>query len=365
MGLIFRNFGSKDEEQVVRLFNACFEAYRTLEEWRWMYLQMPGFDPSGILVAEDQDTREIVGSLVVSEANVQVNGRKRVVGMIDDVDTLRSWRGKGIATKLMKIGIEQCRKKGRSAVFLYANPYGEGARIYRGIGFKDVQYFYIHAKTGGLRLAARNTPFPMNLATPIMAVASAATSKRCKAIKSPVKTRKVDCSDNREFESYLEALNGSLRTLPLFYAYSRDQLKWLIKDAPKSVSPVARFIEKSGRIVCGANASIFRMKFFGKTFNSWVISDVFVSGSLQSPEIEAYVRSLVDDLVKDGEKRDCAMHMVIASKFDASMGESLRPCGFFRFIPTAFMCLPIEHGFALPPEDVPWYCWKNHMIGVP
>jgi hypothetical protein len=180
-----------------------------------------------------------------------------------------------------------------------------------------------------------------------------------------VKSREVDCNDNREYESYLEALNTSLKKMPLFYPYSRDQLDWLIKDAPRSVSPVARYIEKAGKIVCGANASIFRMRFFGKTFNSWAIGDLFTSELLRSPQKEGYIRSLVEDMVKEGETRGCAMHMVITSKFDATTTKSLRPCGFFSFIPTSFMCLPLEHGFTLPPEDTPLYCWKQHMIGVP
>lgn len=349
----------------MRLFNSCFEAYRTREEWKWMYLQMPGFDPSDILVAEDQETRQLVGSLVVGESYIQVNGRRLVVGMIDDVGTLPSWRGMGIASRLMRMAIEECRKKKRSAIFLYANPYGEGARIYRGLGFKDAQSSYIHAKTGGLRLAARNTPFPMNLAAPVMAVVSAATSRRCKVIKSPVQSREVNCNDGRECESYLEALNGSLGKMPLFYPRSMTQLDWLIKDAPKSISPVARFVEKAGRIVCGANASIYRMRFFGKTFNSWAIADLFASELLRGHEKEVYMRSLVEDMVEDGKKRGCMLHIVVASKFDATINTSLRSCGFFRFVPTAFMCLPLEHGFTLPPQDIPWYCWKQHIIGVP
>jgi ribosomal protein S18 acetylase RimI-like enzyme len=365
LGLIFRSYENKDTEQVVRLFNTCFEAYRTTEEWKWMYLQMPKFDPSGIFVAEDQETHELVGSLVVSETIVQIKGRKRVVGMIDDVDTLPSWRGRGIATRLMRMGIEECKRKKRSAIFLYANPYGKGARIYRGLGFRDVQPSYIHAKTGGLRLSARNTPFPMNLATPLMAAASAATSRRCKTIKSPLKSRKVNCNDNRQYESYLEALNSSLGKMPLFYPYSREQLDWLIRDAPKSVSPVARYVEKAGKIVCGANGSIYRMRFFGKTFNSWAIGDLFTSELLGSQQREGYIRSLVEDMVEEGEKRGCALYMVITSKSDVTTTESLKPCGFFRFIPTSFMCLPLEHGFTLPPENIPWYCWKQHMIGVP
>jgi hypothetical protein len=57
--------------------------------------------------------------------------------------------------------------------------------------------------------------------------------------------------------------------------------------------------------------------------------------------------------------------MAPLSQHDEEMSKSLRPSGFFRLIPTTFMCLPLEQGFSLPPEEVPWYFWKQHMIGVP
>lgn len=336
-----------------------------MQEWKWMYLRMPNFDPSGIFVAEDRDTQEIAGSLVLSETRLLINDRKQVVGFIDDVMTLPKWRGAGVATELTRMAIEESMKKGCSAVFLYANPFGKSARIYRRIGFKDARYFYVHARSGGMRRAVKKFPFPMNLGAPIMAVVSGITSRRCRLIRSQARSRQVDCGDNGECDAYLEALNSSLRMMPLFYPYSRERLDWMIEDAPKSVSPVARLIEKSGRIVCGANASVYRMKFFGKMFSTWVIGDLFTSENLQGPEREAYVRSLIEDLVKDGEARDCALHMVLASKYDGRISSSLRPCGFFRFFPTSFMCLPLKDDFSLPPEDVAWYSWKQHMIGVP
>lgn len=365
MGLDFREFRGNDARAVVNLFNTCFQAYRTLEEWKWMYLEMPGFDTSSILVCEDENTGELVGSVLTAEANMSVKGRKHVVGMINDVDTLPQWRGNGIATKLMEMAIDDGKKKGYSALFLYANPFGEAAGIYRRIGFKDAQYFSYNGRMSGSRAAARSFPFPMNLISPIAAAASGINSRRYRVPKWSFPTRQLDLTDKKEFDSYLESLNQSLRNSPLFYPYSREQLIWMLRDAPKTISPVARFVEKSGRIVCGANASIFRMHFFGKTINSWAISDLFASEDLEDPERGECIRSVVGDLVRDGEGRNCAIHMVPISKFDEKMSRALRPCGFFGFVSTTFMCFPLKNGFSLPPPDVPWYSWKQHMIGVP
>jgi hypothetical protein len=107
------------------------------------------------------------------------------------------------------------------------------------------------------------------------------------------------------------------------------------------------------------------MKLFGRTFNTWVIGDLFTSRTLQSHEEEVCIGSLAEDLVRDGEERGCPMFMVISSKFDARIGKALRTCGFFGFVSASFMCLPLEHGFTLPPKEAPWYCWKQYMIGVP
>jgi hypothetical protein len=285
--------------------------------------------------------------------------------MINDVDTLPKWRGRGIATKLMRMAIDEGKKRGYSALFLYANPLGDAAGIYRGIGFRDAQYFSYNGKMSGPNVAARNFPFPMNLVSPLAAIASSINSGRYKVPENHLQTRQLNCNYKKEFDDYLEALNNSLTAKPLFYPYSKEQLVWMLKDAPKTISPVARFVEKSGRIVCGANASIFRMHFLGKKINSWAISDLFVSGDLDNSAKGVCIRSVVGDLVGDGEARNCALHMVPLSKFDDEMGRALRPCGFFGFVSTTFMCLPLKKGFQLPPTRDPWYSWKQHMIGVP
>jgi hypothetical protein len=303
--------------------------------------------------------------VLTAEANISIDGQKHVVGMINDVDTLPDWRGKGIATKLMKMAIDEGKKRRYSALFLYANPYGEAAGIYRRLGFKDAQYFSYNGRMSGSRVAAKNFPFPMNLISPLAAIASGTNARRFKVPEGTLETRQLNCDNKKELESYLDALNNSLNNTPLFYPYSKDQLVWMLKEAPSTISPVARFIEKSGRIVCGANASIFRMHFLGKKINSWAISDLFTSNELDDSLRQVCIRSLVGDLVNDGETRNCALHMVPISKFDAEISKALRPCGFFGFVSTTFMCLALKGRFFLPPADAPWYSWKQHMIGVP
>ncbi|WXG44021.1 MAG: GNAT family N-acetyltransferase [Promethearchaeati archaeon SRVP18_Atabeyarchaeia-1] len=365
MTLTFRSFKHEDATGVVRLYNECFQSYRTVEEWKWMYLQMPDFDPSGILVGEDEDLHEIVGSLVVCKHPALINDRKRLVGIVDDVDTSHKWRGKGIATRLMRMAIEESKKAGCSALFLYANPSGEAAGIYRRLGFRDAKYFYYNGKTASVGYLARKLPFPVNLASPLATLFSGLNSIRCRGLKREARIERLECANDRQFDSYLEALNGSLQGMPLFYPYSKERLAWMICRAPKTISPLARFIEESGKILCGANASIYKMRFFGRVFNSWVISDIFASPSLKSPEREGYLQCLIKRLAQDGEERGCALQMAPLSQHDKDMNKSLKPSGFFRLIPTTFMCLPLEHGFSLPPQGIPWYFWKQHMIGSP
>jgi ribosomal protein S18 acetylase RimI-like enzyme len=363
--LVFRSCESEDMLGVVSLYNECFQSYRTLEEWKWMYLQMPDFDPSDILVAEDQELHQIVGSLVVCKHSVLINGQKYTVGIIDDVDTSHKWRGKGIATKLLRSAIEKSKKQGYSALFLYTNPSGKAAGIYRRLGFMDAKYFYYNGKAARVSYLARRLPFPVNLASPIALLLSGVNRSTCGTLKKEAKVQQLDCTDRKQIDSYIEALNSSLGNTPLFYPYSRERITWMICKAPRSLAPIARFIEESGKILCGANASIYKMRFFGRTFNSWVMSDVFSSPDLRSPVREAYLRCLIDSLDRDGEERGCAFQMAPLSQHDDEMRKSLRPSGFFRLIPTTFMCLPLERGFSLPSREIPWYFWKQHMIGVP
>jgi ribosomal protein S18 acetylase RimI-like enzyme len=363
--LIFRKYESEDMKGIVALYNESFQSYRTIDEWKWMYLQMPGFDPSGILVAEEQELHQIVGSLVVCRHAVSINGSKHIIGIIDDVDTSHKWRGKGIATKLMRMAINMSQKQGYSALFLYANPSGKAAGIYRRLGFMDAKYFYYNGKTARVGYLARKLPFPLNLASPIALLISGVNRNRCVTLKKDAKVQQLECGNGNQLSSYLQALNSSLMNTPLFYPYSKERITWMICEAPKSLAPTARFIVESGRILCGANASIYKMRFFGRTFNSWVISDIFASPDLQSPEREAYLHCLIDRLAKDGEERGCAFQMAPLSQHDDEMRKSLRPSGFFRLIPTTFMCLPLQRNFSLPSKEVPWYFWKQHMIGVP
>ena len=196
---------------VVGLYNECFQSYRTLEEWKWMYLQMPGFDPSGILVAEDQELHQIIGSLVVCKHPALINGEKHIVGIIDDVDTSHKWRGKGIATKLLRMAIEESRKQGCSALFLYTNPSGKAAGIYRRLGFMDAKYFYYNGKAARVGYLARKLPFPVNLASPIALLISGVNRTRCVTLKKEAKVQQLDCQDTHQVDSYLKALTTSLR----------------------------------------------------------------------------------------------------------------------------------------------------------
>ena len=66
-----RTFKEGDESKVVSLFNKEYGKYggfptKTVEYWRWSYLQRPDVEPEGILIAQDE--KEVVGYAVLGKS---------------------------------------------------------------------------------------------------------------------------------------------------------------------------------------------------------------------------------------------------------------------------------------------------------
>src|SRR5690554_6031271 len=96
MGVRFYQPG--DEEQINRLFTKVFQKERSLEEWKWKFVDKPGEMNPWILVFEENN--QILGhiSLWVNEA--YINGQPQKIGVRIDTMVDPDARGKGIYRQL-------------------------------------------------------------------------------------------------------------------------------------------------------------------------------------------------------------------------------------------------------------------------
>lgn len=67
-----RAFKEDDESKIISLFNKEYGKYggfptKTVEYWRWSYLQRPDVEPEGILIAQDEKA-EVVGYTVIGKS---------------------------------------------------------------------------------------------------------------------------------------------------------------------------------------------------------------------------------------------------------------------------------------------------------
>ena len=128
-----RHYKPGDEGIIIEIYNSAFGSNppffpRTEESWHWRYVRRPNFDPKSVLIAEEDG--KAVASVVVTYANIMIDGTPRHFAMIDDVATLPDFRRRGHASALVERAIEIAAENGCYAVHLVADPKGSAIRIY-------------------------------------------------------------------------------------------------------------------------------------------------------------------------------------------------------------------------------------------
>ena len=136
-----KSYKSGDEQKIVGIYNSAFGSdfpffYRTEESWLWRYVNRPLFEPNSILIAEEDG--KAVASVVMTYANLMIEGVPRSFALVDDVATLPEYRNKGYATALMERAVEIAEEKQCYAIHLVADPDGPASRIYEKIGFSTI-----------------------------------------------------------------------------------------------------------------------------------------------------------------------------------------------------------------------------------
>jgi len=141
--IVYRRYKPGDESGIVEVMNACFDTFRgyglNTEVWLDYDRRDPGFKKEEALVAEHKG--RIVGHVQLVFREIKL-GRKTFIttGGIANVSTHPDYRGKGIATKLMKMALDRCKELKIPLSSLFTG-YGYVAhRIYRRLGYADTLF---------------------------------------------------------------------------------------------------------------------------------------------------------------------------------------------------------------------------------
>lgn len=131
----------KEIEEIIKVYNNSFGVHiaslrRGMDSWRWRYKLRPDAEEDVVIVAKMGE--KIVGTVIVTFRPVKIENKIYKFGMIDDVATLPSFAGQGIARKMLNLALDYIREKNCSAGALYADPNYIAIKLYRKLGFYDI-----------------------------------------------------------------------------------------------------------------------------------------------------------------------------------------------------------------------------------
>ncbi|MEM2006852.1 MAG: GNAT family N-acetyltransferase [Sulfolobales archaeon] len=148
--MIIRAYRRGDEEEVVELLKMCFDDFNrwgvSAVDWLSYEEGDYGFKIDNALVAEVSG--RLVGHLHLVIRNAYIGEGSVDICGIANVSTHPDFRGRGIATALVKRAIEVCREMGLPIVSLLTGYGGEGYRVYRSVGFSNTAFLraYVGAR---------------------------------------------------------------------------------------------------------------------------------------------------------------------------------------------------------------------------
>lgn len=132
---------NKEIEEIIEVYNNSFgvhiaSLWRGMDSWKWRYKLRPDAEEDVVIVAKME--KKIVGTVIVTFRPVKIENKIYKFGMIDDVATLPSFAGQGIARKMLNMALDYIKEKNCPASALYADPNYIAIKLYRKLGFDDI-----------------------------------------------------------------------------------------------------------------------------------------------------------------------------------------------------------------------------------
>lgn len=344
MEIKIRNYEEGDAEGIVNLFNRAFatnfvQLVRTPESWKWRYAGRPGFRKENVILATAGG--KIVGSTMVTFRNLHFD-RDYKFGMIDDVATLPSFRGRGIARKMMLHAIEYMKSENCDASGLFADPNGVAKDLYLALGYENAHFFHTFFRPLNVRQIAIAVPF----------LAPAAHLFALWRITELGKTRGDTAFLKPEDSAFLDALNSRYSALAGFAKLDQKFWNWMRTDAPPAHRPLVLALKRGGEIAGGATLTRHTTAFFGRELRLGWINEFFFEGDADP----------LRELIKSGV--DAPFLSTLVSCKDKSRIGLLRRNLFVKVYEFPIMIKPFLKNLDLSAfSDRPWYPIFESAVG--
>ena len=344
MEIKIRNYEEGDAADIVSVFNRAFatnfvQLVRTTKSWKWRYVERPGFKKENVILATANG--KIVGSTMVTFRALHFD-RDYKFGMIDDVATLPSFRGKGIARKMMMHAVEYMKSENCDASGLFADPSGVAKDLYLALGYENAHFFQTFFRPLNIRQIAMAIPF---LAPAAYLFALWRIAELRKTAGDAVFLKPDDAA-------FLDALNSRYASLAGFAEMDKKFWNWMRVDAPPAHRPVVLAIRRGGKIIGGATLTRHTTAFFGRGLRLGWINEFFSDGDADP----------LNELIKCGI--DAPFLSTLVSCKDKSRIELLRRNLFVKVYEFPIMIKPFLKNFDISAfSGRSWYPIFESAVG--
>lgn len=377
--IIFRYYKNGDERQLAALFNLAFGTnggpVRSTKNWIWRYLQSPGFEPEMCHIAEDSDSKKIIGAVYANLLEtVPIRDKNYLVGDINDVSCHPDYRRQGIATILMERAINYLRQKGCDFSILSAAYNGFARKnIYLKLGYYDFarSSHFIHFPN--LFQLFRNI-IGLGILIPVFFTIS----------YIPRFITRLSIKNNHFFRDFSYEINNNTKhfkyrkiinqIIPKYYEgfpkYSKLKYLWArVKVPSKQREPTYILIKKGNMNIGGAVITyhnIFSLK-LGFKIRIGDIHEIFIDKSKFNNQMNLYLgyKYLIDKVLKVATRRFLGVLMFEGTKNDYILNKALRGMHFLHIQNSVIMIKELKDGVKFPKITKPLFIPSYVTLGFP
>ncbi|MHA2390856.1 MAG: GNAT family N-acetyltransferase [Promethearchaeota archaeon] len=377
--IVFRHYEKGDEKQLATLFNLAFGGgggpVRTTKNWVWRYVQSPGFEPEMCHIAEDSDNKRIVGAVYANLLEtVLINGKKYLIGDINDVSCHPDYRRQGIATNLMKRSIDYMIKKGCDFSILTAAYNGFAQRsIYLKLGYYDFERESHFVQFPNLFQLCRNI-LGLGILFPVFFTISYIPRFITRmSIKRNLFFRdfSYEINNNINHLKYMEVMN---QIIPKYYEgypkYSKAKFLWArVKVPSKQREPTYILVKKGNMNIGGAvityhNIYLSKLGFKIRIGN---IHEIFVDKCKFNNQRDLYLgyKYLIDKVMKAATRRFFGVLMFEGTKNNYDLNKALKGMNFLKIQESVIMIKELKNHVKFPKIRKPLFVPTYVSLGFP
>ena len=287
--IVYRHYKPGDEKELADLFNIVFPGelggyVRTPKSWIWRYFQSPNFEPDMCQIAEDQNTKLIVGVIYVNLVeDIMIGGKNYLTGELNELATRPDYAHRGIAKNLIDMAEEYMKKKGCDLSIFNTDEKGIAReRLFLKRGYYDLEKYYGFLNVANPIKLIKDLPilagfFPIFIFNSyIPRLINRIRLRRNQYFNSISSTVEHD----RGHVEYMEAAN---RIIPQYYdgfpPYNKGKIYWARVRVPsESHRPTYIKLKRKNEIIGGATLTYFNIYSFkyGVKIRVGLIHEIFL-----------------------------------------------------------------------------------------